>query len=80
MCQVCQSGKYENVSYWLLECDVRRTECQPLLQCMRQSITSFNNLFDDDKLGQGMATLVSIESFYEDVDHSIPVIIMALFK
>ena len=47
MCRECQSGKVEDVSHWLLECDVWRTERQPLLQCMRHSITDFDSLCDD---------------------------------
>ena len=33
MCRECQSGKVEDVTHWLLECDAWRMECQPLLQC-----------------------------------------------
>ena len=48
--RMCQSGKVEDVSHWLLECDAWRTEHQPLLQCMRHSITDFDSLCNDDKL------------------------------
>ena len=50
MCRECQSGKVEDVSHWLLECDAWCTERQPLLRCMRDFITDFDNLCDDDKL------------------------------
>ena len=50
MCRECQSGKVEDVSHWLLECDAWCTERQPLLRCMKDFITDFDNLCDDDKL------------------------------
>ena len=49
-CRECQSGKIEDVSHWLLECDAWGTERQTLLQCMRQMINNFDSLGDDDKL------------------------------
>ncbi len=49
-CRECQSGKIEDVSHWLLECDAWDTKRQTLLQCMNQIINDFDNLGDDDKL------------------------------
>ena len=49
-CQECQSGKIEDVSQWLLECDAWGTKRQTLLQRMRQMINDFDSLGDDDKL------------------------------
>ena len=49
-CQECQSGKIEDVSHWLLECNAWGTKRQTLLQCMRQMINDFDSLGDDDKL------------------------------
>ena len=49
-CRECQSGKIEDVSHWLLECDALGTRRQTLLQCMRQMINDFDSLGDNDKL------------------------------
>ena len=46
-CRECQAGKVEDVTHWLLECNVRCTKHQPLLQAMRYIA---NNLCEDDKL------------------------------
>ena len=76
MCWECQLGKVEDVSHWVLTCDAWRMERQPLLQCMRHSITDCGSLCDDDKLvwviGQRVPAPVTIESYYEYVGCSIP--------
>ena len=39
------SGKVEDVTHWLLECNAWCTKRQPLLQAMRHIANDFDNLY-----------------------------------